>query len=351
MPKAGRALFIIGIAALCGGLGLGLSGAATDKALAQPAGDAFRGRTITLFVGYPPGGGYDFYGRLIATHLGRHIPGQPTVIVQNMPGAGSISAANHVFNVTPKDGTALGLITQGVAQEEVLGTPGVRYKSAEFTWIGRATSSVYVTVGWHTSKTKTIYDAMKQDILLSSNLLADVLPTVLNNVVGTRFKMVRGYPGSNEGMLAMEREETESAVTSWNAVKTTKKNWLDERKINILVQYGPQRVKDLPDVPSMVELGKTEQDKQVLGFFASSAEIGIAIMAPPGVPAERVQILRAAFDATMKDPQFLADIEARKVEFDRPINGAELQKIVAEAAGVTEDVRARALQARGRAEK
>ena len=193
---------------------------------------------------------------------------------------------------------------------------------------------------------KTIQDAMQNEVLMSSNLLVEVLPNVLNNIAGTKFKQIKGYPGAAEGMLAMERGETESGVTAWNTLKATNKDWLDEKKINILVQYGPQRVKDLPDVPAMTELGKTPEDKRVLEFFASSAEIGIAIFAPPGVPADRVAALRAGFDAMMNDPVFLADVEQKKAEYD-PMPGAELQKIVAAASGVPDDIRDRARKARG----
>jgi len=323
--------------------------ASFSPANAQSVEQFYKGKTINLYIGYAPGGGYDFFGRLVARHLGRHIPGQPTVVPQNMPGAGSLRAANFVYNVAPKDGTALGIVTQTVALEDAFGTPGVQYKATAFNWIGRATSNVDMMLMWHTSKVKTFEDATKIETPVAGTgpgSPAEFMPKVFNNVLGAKFKVITGYPGSNEGMLAMEKGEVEGATTSWNTVKTSKQEWLQTKQINLLVQYTPYRHKELPNVPNMVELGKTDEQKQILGLYASGAVIGRSIFTSPGVPADRVKALRDAFTAMTKDPVFLAEVEQTKAEFD-PMSGDELQKTIEEATKISPDVREKARLARG----
>ena len=316
------------------------------SALAQSPEQFYHGKTITLVIGYAAGAGYDFYGRLAAKHLGRHIPGEPAVVAQNMPGAGSILAANHVYNTGPKDGTVLGLVTQTVALEEILGTPGVRFKADQFNWIGRVTSNVDILITWHTSKVKTIEDAKQIAVPLGAPGSGIFLPTIFNHVVGTKFKMITGYPGANENMLAMEKGEIDAVSTSWTGLKATRPAWIDDKTINILVQYGLTRLPEMPDVPSMVELGKTEEQTQILRLYASGSVIGRSIFTSPGVPAERVKALRDAFDAMVKDPQLLADVKQAKAEFD-PMPGAELQQLIADAGKISPAVREKAVAARG----
>jgi tripartite-type tricarboxylate transporter receptor subunit TctC len=307
---------------------------------AQSMEQAFRGKTISLYIGFAPGGGYDYYGRQVARFFGKHVPGNPNVVPQNMPGAGSFKAANFIYSVAPKDGTAMGIVTQTVALEEVLGTPGVMYKSAEFNWIGRATAIVEATLVWHTSKAKTIEDAKTNVIPVAgtgSGSPSEGYPKLLNGVIGTKFKVITGYPGSTDGMLAMERGEVDGALTSWNTLRLTKQDWLQNNKVNLLVQYTLEREPDLQNVPTIVELGKTPLDKQVLAFYASGAAVGRSFAAPPGVPADRVKALRAAFDDMLKDSDFLAEIEKAKAEF-RPLSGEKLQQLIVESASVPKEV-------------
>jgi tripartite-type tricarboxylate transporter receptor subunit TctC len=309
----------------------------------------YKGKTVNVYIGYGAGGGYDFFGRLVAKHIGRHIPGQPTVVPQNMPGAGSLRAANFVYNIAPKDGTALGIITQTVGLEEALKTPGVQYKAAGFYWIGRMTSNVDMMLTWHTSKVKTIEDAMKYEAPVAGTgpaSPAEFMPKVLNHVIGTKFKVITGYPGSNEGMLAMEKGEVEGATTSWNTIKTSKQDWLKDKMINLVLQYTPERHRELPNVPDMVELAKTPEQKQILALYASGAAIGRSIFTSPGVPAARVKALRDAFDAMLKDPQLLADVKQTKAEFD-PMSGVELQKLIEQAGNIPPAVAEKARAARG----
>jgi tripartite-type tricarboxylate transporter receptor subunit TctC len=326
-----------------------LLAAVSATAQAQSVEQFYKGKTVNLYIGYATGGGYDFFGRLTARHMGRHIPGNPTIVPQNMPGAGSLKAANYLYTVAPKDGTALGIITQTVAIEEALGTPGVQYKSAAFNWVGRVTSNVEISLMWHTSKVQSIEDAKKIAAPVAGTgpgSPAEVYPKVLNAVVGTKFKVITGYPGSNDGLIAMERGETDGALTSWNTTKTSKKNWLDEKKIAIIVQYAPERHPDLPNVPTAVELGSTPEQKKVLELFVSGAAVGRSILTTPNVPADRLTALRAAFDAMIADKVFLDEVEKTKAEFD-PLSGEKLQKIVEDAANIPPDVLKMAKAARG----
>jgi tripartite-type tricarboxylate transporter receptor subunit TctC len=266
-----------------------------------------------------------------------------------MPGAGSLRAANFLYEVAPKDGTALGTITQSVALEEALGTPGARFKAAEFTWLGRVTTNVELTLTRQGSAGKTIQDVMTREIPVAGTgpgLASVVYPTVLNNIVGTKFNVVTGYSGSNESMLAMERGEVDGALTSWNSLKTTQKAALDEKRVNLLVQYTLEKHPDLPHVPTMVELARNPEDRQVLALYASGAAVGRAIMAPPNLVAGRTKVLRDAFDAMLTDAAFLDDIEKTKAEFD-PLSGEKLAKLIADTANVPDAVRERARAARG----
>ncbi|MGE5538986.1 MAG: Bug family tripartite tricarboxylate transporter substrate binding protein [Gemmatimonas sp.] len=314
--------------------------ATVPSASAQSPEQFFRGKTVNLYIGFAPGGGYDYYGREVARFLGKHIPGSPNVVPQNMPGAGSFKAANYIFAVAPKDGTAIGIVTQTIALEEALGTKGVQYKSAQFNWIGRATAITEVTLTWETSKAKTIEDAKNNVIPVAgtgSGSPSEGYPKLLNGVVGTKFKVITGYPGSTDGMLAMERGEVDGALTSWNTLRLSKADWIRNKKINILVQYVLERDPDLKDIPTIVELGKSDLDKKVLAFYASGAEVGRSFIAPPGVPADRVQALRAAFDAMLKDPDFLGELQKAKAEF-RPASGEQMQALIKQTAEAPKEV-------------
>lgn len=302
---------------------------ASGPSVAQPE-FSYAGKTINLYIGFAPGGSYDFYGRMVARYMGKHLPGNPTIIAQNMPGAGSLLAANYLYKVAPKDGTALGVLTQTIAVEEALKTPGVQYRSAEFNWVGRMTAILEVTLTAPKSKVRTIEDAMRVETPVAGTgpgSPSEGYPKLLNALAGTKFKIISGYPGSTQGMMAAEAGEVDGALTSWNTLKRTKAAWLANREIGLLVQYALARHPDLPDVPAVVELGKTDEAKQILTFYASGAEVGRSLAAPPGVPAERVRLLRAAFDAMLKDPEFLAEIEKTKLEF-HPASGEQLEQLI-----------------------
>jgi len=309
-----------------------LFGSNTAPHAAEP--EAFyKGKTVILYIGFAPGGSYDYFGRLVARHIGKHLPGNPTVIAESMPGAGSFTAANFLYARAPRDGTALGIVSQTVAIEEALGTSGVQYKASRFNWIGRATSVDEVSLTFHSSNTKTIRDAIANETTMASTGAGSPSETylkLLNEVARTRFKLVGPYPASNDAMLAMERGEVDGAFTSYNTLKVSRQDWLRDKKINILVQYG-ERSADLPDVPFAVDLAKTEADRQLMAFYVSSEEIGRAFLAPPETPADRIAVLRKAYDETMQDPQLLVEIDQSHSEFS-PLSGDKLQRLVAATA-------------------
>jgi len=317
---------------------------------AQPAEPFFGRKTVTIYVGYTAGGSYDLYARLIARHLGKHIPGNPSVVAQNMPGAGSMKAANYVYQVAPKDGTALGVIVESAALEQVLGNTAAQYDAAQFIYIGRVATSNNIFMQWHTSKVQTIADAQKMETIIAGTgpgSLAETVPRLLNAIIGTKFKLISGFPASTEAMLAMERGEVDGASSSWAAVKVGKQAWLREKKIHIYLQSQPERHPDLPNAPSLTEYGNTPEDRQVTALYASGSGVGRSLLGPPGIPADRLKVLRDAFNAMVKDPDFVADIKKVDVELE-PLPGERVQDLITRTLAVPASVRERAKVAFGR---
>jgi tripartite-type tricarboxylate transporter receptor subunit TctC len=299
---------------------------------AQSVEEFYRGKTINMIIGYPVAGANDFFARTVARHIGKYIPGQPRVVPRNMPGGGSFVAANHLFNVAPRDGTVLGLLAATIPLEQALGAPNVKFKAGEFNWIGRMAPGTNVTFVWSSSPVKTIEDAMTTQVILGStgrSATPTVYPSVLNNVLGTKFKMVMGYEGSTAAMLAMERGEVEGHSTSWDGLRAFRGNWVRDGRIRILVQYAVRRHPDLPDVRTSVELGRNEEETQILRVVAHATEVGKMVLSTPGVPADRVAALRRAFDAMVGDPEYIADMKAQGLELT-PMGGQELQQFVEE---------------------
>jgi tripartite-type tricarboxylate transporter receptor subunit TctC len=300
----------------------------------------FKGKTINVYIGFGPGGTYDYYGRLVARFIGRHLPGEPTAIAQSMPGSGGLRAANYLFAAAPKDGTALGVIPQTAALEDALRSKGAQYKAAEFNWIGRMTAILEVHFTWKNSKGKSIEDARAHEIPLAgtgAGSPSEGYPKLLNAFAGTKFKIISGYPSSTAGMLAMERGEVDGALTSWNTLKRTKQQWLKNRDINVLVQYGAERHPELRDVPTVLEIAKTAEGRAALAFYIGGAQLGRSLVAPPGLPPERVKMLRSAFDAMLKDRDFLAEIKKGGQEF-YPASGEQVQKLIAATANAPRNV-------------
>jgi tripartite-type tricarboxylate transporter receptor subunit TctC len=307
---------------------------AATQVQAQTPEQFYKGKSIDMIIGYPPSGSNDVYARLLARHIGKYIPGNPTVVPKNMPGAGSFLAVNHVYTVAPKDGTVLAIGAPTTALDERMGTQGVRFKTAELNWVGRIDSLINIVFMWHTSKVKTFADAQKYESTLSGTGTGStvfVYPNVMNNVFKTKFKIILGYKGSADAQLAVERGEAEGHSTSWTAVKVNHPDWWPKKMISILVQFGLDRHPELPDIPTAVELARNDEEKQVLTAIMTASEVGTAFFTTPGIPADRLAVLRRAFDQAMKDPQLLAEAQKAKLTIG-PMQGPQLQKLVA---GVT----------------
>jgi tripartite-type tricarboxylate transporter receptor subunit TctC len=312
--------------------------AAAGSAHAQSVADFYKGKTVTIYIAFSPGGTYDLFGRMVARHIGKHIPGNPNVIGSNMPGAGGLTATNFMFRAAPRDGTALSITTQNIAIEEALKNKAVQYKSTEFNWIGRATSNIEVHVLSTKSPGHTIEGAKKHETPVASTgpgSPSDSYPRLLNATLGTKFKVIRGFPGSTDGLLAVERGEVDGALTSWNTMKSTRMNWLTEKRAVLPIQYVMKRSPELKDVPTPLELATNDADRKLLAFGISSAEVGRSFIAPPGVPADRVRALRDAFNAAMKDPDLLAEVQKAQLDFV-PATGEEMEKIIADTLATDE---------------
>jgi tripartite-type tricarboxylate transporter receptor subunit TctC len=292
----------------------------------------YSGKTVRMVIGYPPGGSNDIYARVVAQHIGKHIPGAPRVISVNMPGAGSMLAANHLYTVAPRDGTALGAVSQGIPLQAKLNHSEARYEPSKFNWIGRMAQSTSVTMVWHTTKVTRFEDALRGEVTLSATGAGSTValyPSVMNDLLKTRFKLIMGYKGSADGMLAMQRGEVEGHSTTWEAVKAVHPDWLPKGQIRVLVQHGITRHGELPDAPTSVELAKDPGDQAVMRVIMGANEVGKSYFAPPRVPAERVTALRRAFDATMKDPDFIEAVKKIRGEIGA-MTGEQVQALIGE---------------------
>lgn len=315
-------------------------------AAAQAQADFFKGKTVTLTIGGAPGGGYDLYGRILARHIGRHLPGSPAVVVTNMRGAQSIIAANFMANTAPKDGTALALCVQNIGEEQLVGSEGVRYDASQFGWIGRISPNVEIGYVWHSVPVQTIDDLKgRETIFASYGASATLYPTLLNDTLGTRIKLVRGYNSSAAAHLALERGEVEGTTGSLSVLAANAPSWVRDGKIKLFVQYQLARHPEMPDVPAIMELVHAPEDRDLFAFFLASAAVGRSIFAPPGLPPERLEMIRTAFDETVKDPAFIADMIQSKVELT-PLAGAALQELVARQVHVAPALRSRILALR-----
>ena len=313
------------LASLCLAASLLASPASAQEAATSP-----RGNTITIYVGNTAGGTYDLYARLVARHLGSFLPGKPAIVVENMPGAGSLRAANFVYGIAPKNGTALGIISENIAIEQALKNPGVQYDASKLTWMARVGPAAAVHVVWHTAKAQSIEEAKTHEMTVAGTgpgNLAEVIPLLLNPLLGTKFKVIRGYPASLEALLAMERGEVEGASANWTTIKVNKKELLAQGKLKVILQDLPTRLPELPDVPALGELGDTPEAKQLTGLYASVGAIGRSFFAPPGLPAATAEQMRNAFSAMMADPAFLADAQKSNLDVS-PAAGTEVQASV-----------------------
>jgi tripartite-type tricarboxylate transporter receptor subunit TctC len=308
-------------------------------AQAQDAGDFFKDKSMTMLIGSDAGGGYDLAGRLIAQHLSRFVPGHPVFVPRNMPGASSVRAAEWFANVAPKDGTVVGMFQPTIITNKLM-DKAARYEPEKFGWLGRLSSAPQFGLVRTDAPATTLEEAKQKEIIFSANSPTGTgaqVPWALNRLIGTKFKVVRGYTSAVATGLAVERNEANGlGSTSWEYLDT-KPEWLKEKKVNILYSIGLTRDPRIPDVPTIVELGKTDEDKAVLKLLAVAATVGRSPALTPGVPADRLAFMRDAYDKMMADPQFQADAKKRQIELD-PAKGAEIASDVADIVGVPESV-------------
>jgi tripartite-type tricarboxylate transporter receptor subunit TctC len=336
-------LLLFRIAALC----LAAIAAAPPLA-ADEVTDFYKGKSGTLFVGYPPGGGYDVYARLIARYLTKHVPGNPQFVARNKPGAASLNLVSELYNVLPRDGTVIGMFARSVAMDRLLGRDGANFNPVELNWIGSANNEVSICAVWHAVGIRSIAEFMARPLIFAGNAPgseSDVFPHILNNLVGTKFKVVSGYPGVNDLSLAMERGEAEGRCGwTWSAAKAAKADWIRDKKIYIALQFATEKHPELPDVPLVTELARNDRERAALELILSQQAMGRPFAAPPNVPAERVAALRRAFAQAITDPDFMAEADKLKLEIAL-VDGQTLQTMVEHMFQAPKDVVEAARQA------
>ena len=306
---------------------------AVSLGFAQSPAEFYKGKNIELYIGYSIGGGYDLYARVLARHIGKHIPGNPTIVPKNMEGAGSLRLANWLARVAPRDGTVFGTVGRGVPFDPLLGLPGTQFKAPDFSWIGSANSEVSICTSWGTSQITKIEDVFTKQMIIGGTGPSDdtvQFPEVLNGVLGTKFKIISGYPGGNDVVLAMERGEVEGRCGwSWSTITATHPDWVKDKKIHLLVQLALEKHPDLPNVPVIVDFAKTTEQRQIIKLIFARQVVGRPYLAPPGIPKDRLEILRKAFMETMVDKDFLADANKSKLEI-APVTGDKVEALVKE---------------------
>jgi tripartite-type tricarboxylate transporter receptor subunit TctC len=304
-----------------------------EHARAEPVAEFYRGRSVALVIGYSAGGGYDAYGRVLARHMGKHIPGNPAIIPQNMPGAGSLRAANYLYNVAPKDGTVIGHFSRGMAMEPLIGTSATQFDGRKFTWLGSGTDEVSVCLTWHSSPVKSWNDMLTIPFTVGGEGTGsdpDIFSAVMRNAFGVKLKLVSGYPGTAEVALAVERGEIDGRCGwSWSSLKLTKPDWIAGKRVNLVTQLALKKSPELPDVPLIFDFATNDRQRQILKMMLSRQSMARPFAAPPDLPEDRKAALRTAFDQTMADAEFLAEAKQRGLEVN-PVGGAEIDKLVAE---------------------
>jgi tripartite-type tricarboxylate transporter receptor subunit TctC len=313
-------------------------------ALPAHAQSFYEGKTITIVTSTGVGGTYDVTARLIARHMPRFIPGRPNMVVQNMPGGGNVLATNFMYAIAPKDGTSIATVHNAMPVQQVLGGQGVRFDAAKFEWLGSTGPETEVILVWHTSNIRTLDELKTREVILGgtgsgSGLV--ILPRAMNALLGTRFKIVSGYKSSEDINIALQRGEVEARAFSLISITAQRADWLRDKKITILAQVGAKRAHEIPDVPLVTELARSEEDRQVFKLISAAQALGRPYLAPPGVPAERLAILRKAFEATLKDKVFLAEAEKLQIDID-PIAADEVTQLVRETVNAPASVVAKA---------
>jgi tripartite-type tricarboxylate transporter receptor subunit TctC len=329
------------------GLGLVLAMLAAQPAAADSVEEFYKGKNVNLIIGYSVGGGYDLYARHLAKHIVKHIPGRPNMVPQNMTGAGSLRAASYIYSVAPKDGTVFGTFGRTMAITPLL-TGGGQFDGTKFTWLGSVTNEVSTCVTWHTSAVKTWADMLEKPVTLGGEgpgADPDVYALLYKNVFGAKVKLVTGYHGTSNLTLAMERGETEGLCgLSWSTLKSRHLQWMKDKKLNIIVQAAFKKQPELSDVPLITDVVKDKEQMQIIKLLLTTQELARPFAAPPGIPDDRKAALVAAFDKTMRDPEFLE--EAQKLNLDvNPVSAKAIDAQLAELYATPKDVLEKAAQA------
>jgi len=298
-------------------------------ALAQSA-EPFAGKTVNAIIGFGPGGGYDLWGRTVARHIGKHLPGKPNVVPQNMPGAGSYVAASHIYGAAPKDGTAFAIIARDAALGPLSGAPGARFDATKLSWLGTPTKEHNVCIAYHSAKVKSADELRDKELILGDTgpgTGTRSYPKVLNDLLGYKFKLVSGFRSSADVFLAMERGEVEGICESLDSVNQRKPDWIPNKTVNVLLQAGAAPHPELKGVPFVLELARNDEQRAVLEFLYAGQGIGRPFVAPPDLPPDRLKMLREAFNATMRDAEFVADVKRSKLDLD-PEDGEHLAALI-----------------------
>jgi tripartite-type tricarboxylate transporter receptor subunit TctC len=328
-----------------GTLCLVLSALATQAARADAVADFYRGKDIRLIISTTAGGGYDVYARTVARHLGGHIPGNPGIVPQNMPGAGGIAAANHIYNVAPRDGSVICLLQNTVVLEPLYANKQAQFDAAKFSWLGTPTSEVALYMVWHGSKIKSLQDAQAQEMIAGGAGAASTpafYGRLFNRIFNMKARLITGYPGQNEILLAMENGEVEAMASPfWSSIKASRPSWYPQSKIRFLFQYGAEPHPELKDVPFALDLLASDAEKTLLRTASAPLGLGRPFVAPPGIPGDRLAALRAAMWATFNDPQFRDDCEKQRLECSDPRTSEQVDAIIAQAYATPDNIRKR----------
>jgi tripartite-type tricarboxylate transporter receptor subunit TctC len=307
-----------------------LAGGALTASAQAPAANYYAGKTVQMIIGFGPGGGYDLWARTVARHIGKHLPGNPTVVSQNMPGAGSFTAAAHIYTAAPKDGTVMGIIARDAPLGPLTGQEGARFDPIKMSWLGTPTTETNVCIAYKTAKVKTAQDLFTTELILGDTgpgTGTHSYPKALTSLLGMKFKLIGGYPSSSDVFLAMERGEVDGICESLDSVHGKRPDWIEKKTVNLLFQGGAEPNEEIKDVPFILKFAKNDDDKKAIEFLYAGQGIGRPFVAPPDLPPGVLKMLRDAFAATMKDPEFIAETKQRKLDL-APESGEALEALV-----------------------
>lgn len=313
---------------------------ATASAVAQSGTPFFAGKTIEIWIGAAPGGGYDINARAVARHISHYIPGKPNILPKNMPGAGSVRAANLAYNTGARDGTVIGAPSRAIMTMPLLGVENAKFGVTKMNWIGSVSNEESTCVAWHTTGIKTLADAQQNTLIVGTSgpgTSTHTYALLIQNLFDAKFQIIGGYPGGKDAQIALERGEVQGTCGSYSSLKTQKPDWMRENKLNFLVLIGANRDPDLPDVPTVIELSTTDEQRNLLKIVLAPQTAGRPLFLPPDVPADRVTVLRRAFDSTMKDPRFIEDAKRIGLEVN-PVSGEQIQTIAQDVHALPPDV-------------